>query len=234
MNDICFYSTYGSLEIVPGIMGRDWMENFPSKNPYRCLPLNTANRFGWDFLLPCDIEITWNGGAAKEDIQIEIEDLGYTLVDSNFTKGIVTFNLGYVIRTPDNWQVLVTGTPNLIYDNFYPFMGIVETDWFSYPFTMNWQILKQGKISLKKNDPICRVIPIQINSVLELNSVTQPIKNNKLMAKQITAYSDNRKKQLSGDKDAKELMYFKGKCPMQDAPENRHFPKLQLKKPVKL
>ncbi len=215
-------------------MKRNWVENFPSKNPYRCLPLNTANRFGWDFLLPCNIEIEWNGGAAKEDIHIKVEDLGYILVDSNFHKGIVTFNIGYVIRTPPNWQLLVTGTPNTIYDNFYPLTGIVETDWFSYAFTMNWQILKTGKVSLKKNDPICRVIPIQINSVLELNPVIQSIKNDELISKQVSAYSDNRKKQISEDKDANELMYFKGKCPMQEATKEQHFPKLELKKPIKL
>lgn len=53
-------------EIVPGRSTRDWMDAFPDRQPYRCLPLSMANSTGWEILCPMDIKIQWNGGPGKK------------------------------------------------------------------------------------------------------------------------------------------------------------------------
>ncbi|MEC7290914.1 MAG: DUF6065 family protein, partial [Pseudomonadota bacterium] len=35
-------------DIVPGRSNRDWMDAFPDRQPYRCLPLSMANSTGWE------------------------------------------------------------------------------------------------------------------------------------------------------------------------------------------
>ena len=39
-------------EIVPGRSQREWMDAFPDRHPYRCLPLTMANSTGWEILCP--------------------------------------------------------------------------------------------------------------------------------------------------------------------------------------
>ena len=58
-------------EIVPGRSTRDWMDAFPDRQPYRCLPLSMANSTGWEILCPMDIKIKWNGGPGKNDITLK-------------------------------------------------------------------------------------------------------------------------------------------------------------------
>ena len=55
-------------EIVPGRSNRDWMDAFPDRQPYRCLPLSMANSTGWEILCPMDLKIIWNGGPGKDDL----------------------------------------------------------------------------------------------------------------------------------------------------------------------
>ena len=77
------YKIYNTApEIVPGRSNRDWMDAFPDRQPYRCLPLSMANSTGWEILCPMDIKIVWNGGPRKEDIFLFTERFdGYVFVD---------------------------------------------------------------------------------------------------------------------------------------------------------
>jgi hypothetical protein len=57
-------------EVRPARAKRQWMDDFPDRHAYRCLPLSIANAFGWEVLCPIPVEIRWNGGMAVEDIQV--------------------------------------------------------------------------------------------------------------------------------------------------------------------
>ena len=54
--------------VRPARAKRQWMDDFPDRHAYRCLPLSIANAFGWEVLCPAPIEIHWNGGMTVEDI----------------------------------------------------------------------------------------------------------------------------------------------------------------------
>lgn len=226
---LIFYQQESGIKIEPGKKQRDWMDAFGDRHAYKCLPLNIANSFGWDILLPCDVDIEWNGGILLEDISITVhKKYNNLLVDSNFSRGIVTFNLRYTFKTPDNWQMLVTGPPNTIYDNFSPLTGIVETDWLLYPFTMNWQILKSGKVTLKEGDSICRIIPIQIKPVLEMQPEIKRMQDNLEVSNIETRFAKERAKD-----DKAHGFYMTGKCPAQTAPKEKHLTSIKMKIPIK-
>jgi hypothetical protein len=125
---------YGAMvpELRPARSRRFWMDAFPDRHAYRCLPLAIANSFGWELLSPCDLVIEWNGGPAAADLVVSADD-GYNLVthfaSSNFTCGIVTLHTGYIFRTEPGWSLLATGPINEPRDGMAPLTGLIETDW---------------------------------------------------------------------------------------------------------
>lgn len=172
----CFAMTPNPPALVPARRNRQWMDDFPDRHAYRCLPLTIANSHGWEVLCPYDIEIFWNGGAKMEDITFNApggQDYRH-LVQSNFTCGIVTFHTGYLFRTEPGWNTFTSGPPNDFKDGIQPLTGIIESDWLPYPFTMNWQMTRPGVFRFSKDEPFCFVLPIPH---AYMNEVTPVIRN---------------------------------------------------------
>jgi hypothetical protein len=80
--------------------------------------------------------------------------------ESNFSRGIVTFQTGYIFRTPPGWSLLATGPFNEPRRGIYPLTGIIETDWLPYPFTMNWKLLAPGTVRFEQGEVFCAIMPI--------------------------------------------------------------------------
>ncbi|HYE53153.1 MAG TPA: DUF6065 family protein [Azospirillaceae bacterium] len=142
---------------------RDWMDAFPDRHAYRCLPLSIANGYGWELHCTHDFAIDWNGGPGQADITFTaLDDTPWLehFVASNFTHGIVTFHTGYLFRTPPDRCLLATGPLNRPKPGMAPLTGIVETGWVPYPFTMNWQLLAPGRHEFRKGEPFCTLIPV--------------------------------------------------------------------------
>ena len=59
--------------IVAARRARAWMDRFPGRHPYRCVPLTIANSHGWEILSPHAFAIHWNGGPAASDVTFEPE-----------------------------------------------------------------------------------------------------------------------------------------------------------------
>ncbi len=66
----CFPTTDRPPDIVPGRPPRAWMDTFPDRHPYRCLPLTMANTTGWEILCPIGFTAEWNGGTTPDDITL--------------------------------------------------------------------------------------------------------------------------------------------------------------------
>lgn len=155
-------------ELRPARARRDWMDAFPERHAYRCLPLAIANSFGWEILSPCDLKIEYDGGSGAVSIRITCEDdypLAGHFASSNFTRGILTLHTGYIFRTEPGWSLLVTGPVNEPKRDMVPLTGVVETDWLPYPFTMNWQLMRKGTYYLKKGEAFCNVVPVMLDPV---------------------------------------------------------------------
>jgi len=105
------------------------------------------------------VDIAWNGGTAVDDLTVSAAEAlpgGRQLRDfcrSHFSHGVVTFHLDYVFRTDPGWDLIGTGSFNRPKDGIYPLTGVMEADWLPYPFTMNWQMLRPGRVRFEKNEP---------------------------------------------------------------------------------
>lgn len=150
---------------------RQWMDEFPDRPIYQCLPLTIANAFGWDILCPAPIEIQWSGGPAVADVTVKaLKPLPgggpvHYFCRSHFSSGIVTMHVDYIFRTDPGWNLLATGPFNKPKDNACALTGIVDSDRLSYPFTMNWQVLRPGLVRFDEGEPFCTIFPVRAESV---------------------------------------------------------------------
>ncbi len=232
-------------KLVAASPHRDWMDAFPHKHAYRCLPLSIANTHGWEVLCPVPIEVTWNGGKKGEDLTVRaLKPLpGNRPLDhfckSNFTRGIVTFHTDYVFRTEPGWDLIATGPLNRPKDNAYPLTGVIETDWLPYPFTMNWQILRPGRVVFEEGEPYCCIFPVAKQSLAVVEPEIRNLADDPELEAQHDAFKNSREDFMTrvraGDKaairQAWQRHYFVGRHP--DGSEiDGHINKLRLKEPV--
>ena len=232
-------------QVRPARAKRKWMDDFPDRHAYRCLPLSIANAFGWEVLSPIPVEIRWNGGMAKEDIQIiGLRELpGGAPVEhfcrSNFSRGIITFHLDYVIETDQDWGILATGPLNDPKPTAAPLTGIIETDWLPYPFTMNWQLMQPGTTRFEEGEPFCFFIPVPLrilpNTQLEICRMADDADLEARHNRFRDARNDFMGRIEAGDletiKEAWQRHYFVGRHP-DGALAPEHLNKLRLRDPV--
>jgi len=230
-------------KLVPARPHRDWMERYPGRHAYRCLPLAVANTFGWELLSPCDLKIEWNGGSEIAAIKITAED-GFPLVNdfavSNFAYGIVTFHTGYLFVTDPGWLMFATGPINDPIDGMAPLTGLIETDWLPYPFGMNWQLMRPGTYRIKKDQPYCHIMPVQVEPLLQTVPEILEVSTNPDLEQRMDRYRqtrialrENQKTMAADGSDAPSWSkeYFHGRLGDGTA-ATKHYQKIRMAEPV--
>lgn len=229
-------------EIVPGSYSRDWMDAFPDRHPYRCLPLTMANTTGWEILCPMDVMIEWDGGETEQALKFYTRGKSMPVkhfVDSHFRRGIVTFHTGHLFRTPPGWGVWSTGAPNRHKDGISPLTGLIETDWLPFPFTMNWQMTRPGKVTFEKDEPFCFITLMEHGKLEEIEPKLRRLKGNKELNHEFEVWRDSRSdfnQRLASREDEAmkarwQRHYMRGQTVSGDKEES-HVTKRRLKKPV--
>src|SRR6202012_3175184 len=102
---------------------------------------------GWEMLCPVSFTAEWNGGNGAADINLTPDNPFpdfHAFVKGHFSHGAVTFHPGYLFRSPDDWSMWGMGPPNHIKDGIQPLVGLVETDWLPFPFTLKWTFTRPG------------------------------------------------------------------------------------------
>ena len=239
----CYPTSQRPPDIVPGRPQRAWMDAFAERHPYRCLPLSMANSSGWEILCPVGFSVEWNGGAHQDCITFT-PDHGHPdfhdFAKSHFSRGIVTFHPGYLFRTPPGWSMWAGGPPNHVKDGVQPLVGLVETDWLPFPFTMNWIFTRPGRVRFEKGEPFCFITLVQDKALAQVQPVTRSLASNDDLRLQYDAWYRQReefnrrlmKQEPEAVRDAWQRYYFKGELPEQTgaAPKD-HVNKRRLKAP---
>ncbi|MGA7261220.1 MAG: DUF6065 family protein [Stellaceae bacterium] len=241
----CFALNSHPPKIVPARASRQWMDNFPDRHAYRCLPLSIANGHGWDILCPVALAIDWNGGPRTQDLTVRPlqtmpdERPVSAFCRSHFSGGIVTFHTDYIFRTDDEWDLLATGPFNSPKEGIYPLTGIIESNWLPYPFTMNWQVTRPGTIVLEKEEPFCFIFPIRKQAVLDCVPEIHNIAEDPELGRQHEAFATSRndfmRRFYANDPEALRnpwlKYYFKG-CHPDGVVVDNHISKLRVAAPV--
>lgn len=236
MTKLIFYALHDDPpKVIPAPLERDWMNRHGHRHPYRCLPLAIGNCYGWQILLRGSVKATWNGGTTKADVVVE-SSIPH-VATSNFTRGIVTFDVPIVFRTEPGYQLMVTGPTNEFKDGASPMTAIIESEWLSYTFTMNYQLTRPGvSVLWEKDEPFCQVavVPALIQESVEPE--WRRIQDDPKTAEELRLLSDLRgefrSRQDRGDPEANkqgwQKLYFRGEHP-DGSVEQTHQTKMKLR-----
>src|SRR5690606_18060116 len=74
----------------------------------------------------------------------------------------------------------------------YPLQGLVETEWLPFPFTMNWQLTRPGKVRFEKGEPFCFFTLVQDTKLEEVQPTLRLLADNPKLSEEFTAWSESR------------------------------------------
>ena len=122
-------------------------------------------------------KVRWTGGDGADALEIFYLTGGRPFpAISTFGNGILTFQVPYVFRTPPGYNLLVRGPANCPKDGVSPLEGLVETDWSSATFTMNWQMTRANHTVLfEEHEPIGMIVPQRRGSIEQFRPEIRPI-----------------------------------------------------------
>lgn len=181
-------------DIRPGERRREWMERTRDRFAYRCLPLSIANQSGWDLLCPASFAAIWNGGDSMHDLYIKSDDPAPGAL-SHFGHGVLTFEVSVLFRTSPGHNLWVKGPPNQPKDGVCPLEGIVETDWSSATFTMNWKLTRpRHKVEFARGEPFCRILPYPRRYLSRFDTDTVPINDAPEIRSRYEQWSERRRR----------------------------------------
>jgi len=229
-------NTYISLE--PASSHRQWMDKTNEKFAYKCLPLAIANSMGWVMRSPIGFTATYSEGNLPNSISIQLDEDSKSehyqnYVHSHFGEAVLTFQIPYLFKTSPNIQLLVTGPTNEFKDGITPLSGLVETDWASFTFTMNWKFTRENhSVRFNRGDVICTIIPTNLNDMLsiipEMEFIEEDADFKKLYEHWGTERTAVLKKLKEGIRTPFQRDYALGRHITGEPSETHHFKKIRM------
>jgi hypothetical protein len=169
------------------------MEDADQKFPYRCLPLVVANQYGWEILSTHHVRASWDGTSKPEGLYVEnLYGDGVLHCDSHFGEGVLTFQIPFLFKTPDGWNLMVRGPTNSPKDGIVALDGIIETDWTHSTFTMNWRFTRECTVEFALGEPICMFFPIQRGVLERFRGELRALESNREFEGKFREWSANR------------------------------------------
>ena len=238
MRLLCYPTSGKPPQIRPASQRRAWMDASPNGYAYRCLPLTIANSHGWEILSAEDHEAIWNGGPGTKDITCRSTGDGRFRVMSHFGSGIITFDIGCLFRTDPAVNLMVTGPLNAPKDGIAPLPGIVETDWATATFTMNWLFTRPNHVvRFAKDEPICFIFPLARGLIESAEPEIRALESDPALHADYQRWRESRSQFLkdlphpgtTASQQKWQKAYFRGELPGGSPGSEAHQTKLQVK-----
>jgi hypothetical protein len=194
--ELTAYRIHGGfgIDVIAAPRQRAWMEWTPDRFANRCLPLLIANQHGWLLMNPTTVRLSWTGEVSVDSVSIHCDQPTPQLMPlSHFGSGIVTWNLPYLFRTSPGWNLLVRGPANCPKDGIYALEGVVETDWATAPFTMNWQLTRPGHdVVFAEGEPLAMITPQRRGDVERVVPMIRDLAEDEDLASSTRAWMSSR------------------------------------------
>lgn len=185
-------------EVREGSLKRDFLDETLNSHGYHCSPISSANLHGWEFILPQDVEVVWDGisDTSADHVKIirgEVLPSGTPFVHTDTANGTIAFNLNCFIETDENHYTLISGAPNYFINGAKPLSALIRSDIWSFtPIQFCWKITTPNKpVIFEKGMPFAFLLNYPIQT---LQSTTLNIKkaSKEILAKS-SEYGDLRK-----------------------------------------
>ena len=210
--------------IRPAPRERKWMDDAHQKFPYRCLPLVVANQYGWEILSTHHVRASWDGTSKPEGLYVEnLCGDGPLHCYSHFGEGVLTFQIPFLFKTPDGWNLMVRSPTNSPKDGITALDGIIETDWAHSTFTMNWRFTRACTVEFAVGEPICLFFPIQRGVLERFRGEIRMLEGDREFENKFREWSASRDRFLAGLEKGKPEMVAQGwqKDYMQNAKDKK-------------
>lgn len=228
------------LPLVCAPASREWMDATDQRYAYRCLPLLIANQAGWFVLNDTPVECIWDGTREISGVRIRSLDKRAPRVPimSHFGEGIITWHIPYLFRTPPEYNLLVRGPSNWPKDGIHALEGLVESDWTSATFTMNWKITRPRRwVRFEAGEPVCMIVPQRRGELEAYETQVRDLRSNPELSEAHRQWAESRAEFLtrlrvhgsdaSNQKWQKD--YFQGRAPGDQGSHGRHQTVLKLR-----
>lgn len=160
----------------PAARERGWIDATQGQFAKRCLPMLIANAYGWVIGSPASFTAIWDGGDASEAIRMRRDDSGPAPAHAAFGHGVLTFDIPFLFRTEPGYDLFVSGPFNSPKDGISALSGIVEADWTSATFSMNWRFTRRSlPVRFEIGEPICQFFPIRRGFLDSVDPVMVPL-----------------------------------------------------------
>ena len=95
-------------------------------------------------------------------------------INSQFGEGIITWNTPFLFQTkPEGSRLLVCGPINYFKALAHPLTALIESDWMSMSFTMNWKIMVPNQpVRFDAGEPLFQAIPLVGNVCADLEGAS--------------------------------------------------------------
>lgn len=167
------YANNDSMQIKPLSVSRDWMIN-GAKNAYRCMPVSTANSYGWGIFLNEDVSFIWDGKYLEKDGDLFSNHLkilkGRESAFINNGSNTLAFKTGISVETDPGISILLGPVPNQFLNGLSGFSTILSTSFYRDNLPVSYNVtIPNDIITIKSGTPIACFVPI---SLVELNHST--------------------------------------------------------------
>lgn len=192
---------------------REWMDRLPSRFANRCLPLLMANASGWVLTQVGDVTATWDGSAPPASVHVDAVDCPAPPT-GHFGRGLLTWQVPYLFRTPPGWNLLLRGPANRPKDGAAPLEGLIEADWATQTTTFTWQMTRPGTVTFTDGDLIAMVVPHHRDDLETWTPVVEEIPAD--LSAQVAAFRTSRdayNSRENGSVKDWEGQYFDGTAP---------------------
>jgi hypothetical protein len=220
---------------------RDWMDATPQRHAYRCLPLTIMNQTGWWIKNPVGFTATWSGRNRPGDIDFRFDtssQLWARWINSQFGEGIITWNAPFLFRTkPEGSRLLICGPVNYFKAYVHPLTALIESDWISMSFTMNWKMMVPHQpVRFEFGEPLFQAIPLACNVCADLEDASvsfQKLSDNPELLRAYLEWDQGRRRfheqKAAGDvkPDQWQKDYFQGRDAIGQAAPSHHMTKVK-------
>jgi hypothetical protein len=154
-----------------------------------------------------------------------------------FGQAVLTFHIEGLFRTPEGWNLWVSGPPNAAKDAIAPLGGVIESDWSPYSFTMNWRFTRVGQwVRFEENEPFCFFFPVERGRLDSVEPEIRPIDEAPELKAAFEAWCLSREKLRETMRsptalktaDQWQKLYYRGVLPDGSDGAADHEPKLRL------
>ena len=114
-----------------------------------------------------------------------------------FGYGILTWTIPYLFRTDPGWNLLARGPANHPKDGIQALEGLIETDWATATFTMNWKLTRPGHpVRFEAGEPFCAIVPQRRNELESFHPEKRPLADNEELERGFHQWERRRDEQI--------------------------------------